>query len=522
VEPRRAAGLRRTRAALWLHHDKQPAAGFSRRVVQAHLEHVDGISLAFAIPDHPWVDASDAAAVRIAMSIGVKGSDRPGRLLEVTSEKPLPEGNGEAEVQLSERTGVIHADLRTGADLTRIRPLQANEGLGSRGVQLMGAGFIVTPEQASSLGLGRVRGLDQYIRPYMHGRDLTGHSRGAMVIDLFGLTEADVRQRFSDVYQWVLERVGPERTQNNRASYRDLWWVFGEPRAEIRPALRGLDRFIVTVATAKHRMFTFLGGEILPDDALIAIALSDPYYLGILSSQPHATWARNTGGTLEDRSRYNKSRCFDPFPFPDCGDRQRATIGEIAEELDGLRKERLRLHPDLTLTALYNVLAKLRSGESLTEAEHGVNDRGLVGVIRRLHDDLDRAVFGAYGWPADLADDDILACLVALNRQRTEEEWRGNIRWLRPEFQAGIATAPVQRELVVAAAAQAGRLSWPRELPDQFKAVRAALAAEGAPAEGGQIAARFVGARRDRVAKVLETLVSLGQARQAGPGRYAA
>jgi hypothetical protein len=98
VEPRRAAGLRRTRAALWLHHDKQPAAGFSRRVVQAHLEHVDGISLAFAIPDHPWVDASDAAAVRIAMSIGVKGRDRPGRLLEVTSEKPLPEGNGEAEV----------------------------------------------------------------------------------------------------------------------------------------------------------------------------------------------------------------------------------------------------------------------------------------------------------------------------------------------------------------------------------------------------------------------------------------
>ena len=69
------------------------------------------------------------------------------------------------------------------------------------------------------------------------------------------------------------------------------------------------------------------------------------------------------GATLEDRPVYVKSTCFDPFPFPECGERERETIAAIAEELDALRKERLRLHPDLTLTALYNVLAKLHSGE---------------------------------------------------------------------------------------------------------------------------------------------------------------
>ena len=67
-----------------------------------------------------------------------------------------------------------------------------------------------------------------------------------------------------------------------------------------------------------------------------------------------------------------------------------------------------------------------------------------------------------------------------------------------------------------------GRQSWPKELPEQFKAVRAALAAQGAPARAEQIAGRFVRVRRDRVAEVLETLVSLGQARQAGRGLYAA
>ena len=124
----------------------------------------------------------------------------------------------------------------------------------------------------------------------------------------------------------------------------------------------------------------------------------------------------------------------------------------IAEELDALRKERLRLHPDLTLTGLYNVLAKLRSGEALTEAEREIHDHGLVGLLRQLHDDLDRAAFAAYGWPSDLTDDDLLARLVALNRERAEEEFRGKIRWLRPEFQAGTGAAPVQRELGIAAA----------------------------------------------------------------------
>ncbi len=78
----------------------------------------------------------------------------------------------------------------------------------------------------------------------------------------------------------------------------------------------------------------------------------------------------------------------------------------------------------------------------------------------------------------------------------------------------------MQRELTVAAAAAAVRQSWPRELPDQFKAVRAALAAEAAPASVDGVAGHFIRARRNRVAEVLGTLVSLGQAREAAAGRY--
>ena len=50
---------------------------------------------------------------------------------------------------------------------------------------------------------------------------------------------------------------------------------------------------------------------------LVAVAMADAFHLGVLSSRLHVGWALASGGTLEDRPVYSKSRCFDPFPFPD-------------------------------------------------------------------------------------------------------------------------------------------------------------------------------------------------------------
>ena len=44
-------------------------------------------------------------------------------------------------------------------------------------------------------------------------------------------------------------------------------------------------------------------------------------------------------------------------------------------------------------------------------------------------------MFEAYGWPATLSDEDIIARLVALNKERAAEEKKGLIRWLRPDYQ---------------------------------------------------------------------------------------
>ena len=140
---------------------------------------------------------------------------------------------------------------------------------------------------------------------------------------------------------------------------------------------------------------------------------------------------------------YLKTPCFEPFPFPAATDAQQARIRAIAEELDSHRKRQQAEHPKLTLTDMYNVLEKLRAGEPLSAAEKIVHEQGLVSVLRQLHDELDVAVFDAYGWPAPstgsgcaLTDEEILERLVALNVERAAEEAQGLVRWLRPEYQA--------------------------------------------------------------------------------------
>lgn len=501
---------------------------FNRRVLKEHMKAADPVSILFAIPDHPWVDSADGAAVRIAMTCVASGAIE-GRLLEVTSE--VEETLGHTSILVTERVGIIQADLSVGADIAGAQPLTANSGLSCRGVSLHGSGFIVTPEEATRLGRGTVPRLEQHIRGYRNGRDLASRPRGVMVIDLLGLTEPDVRNRFPAVFQWLLERVKPERDQNNRSTYRDNWWIHGEPRASFRPALQGLPRFIATVETSKHRYFQFLDASILPDNMLVCIAQDDAYVLGVLSSRFHCTWALEAGGRLGvgNDPRYNKSRCFETFPFPNATEVAKSAIRNIGEQLDAHRKARQAEHSDLTVTGMYNVLQLLREGATLTEKDRQIHENGLVAVLREIHDELDRLVAAAYGWPADISDDDILVRLVHLNAVRVREETAGKILWVRPEFQAASQGSEQQSLDVLtpvtgkkSAAGIAAKLEWPADLPAQVCAVRAALVSAGAPLTAETMARRFTRVRSTKVTPILDTLVAMGHAHLTPDGRYSA
>jgi response regulator of citrate/malate metabolism len=357
--------------------------------------------------------------------------------------------------------------------------------------------------------------------------DVTQHNRNILAIDLYGLDAEEVRARFPAVYQHVRETVKPERDQNKRKSRRENWWIFGEPNPSIRKAKEGLDRYIVTPEVSKHRIFEYENTEVIPDGSLIAIALSDYFYFGVLSSRIHEIWSLAAGGRMGvgNDPRYQKTHCFDPFPFPAANASQKATIRDLGEQLDAHRKERLDAHDDLTMTALYNVLKKERRGEDLDESEREIHEQGLVGVLKELHDELDAAVADAYGWDAGLPEETILQRLVDLNAERRAEEDEGHVRYLRPAYQAP-ETVETQAELeldvqVGGDGAPAEPLDWPSGLTPRAKAVRAVMTHADAPLTVEQVAQHFHRARRSDVRELLETLAALGHVEVTDDGAYA-
>lgn len=321
---------------------------------------------------------------------------------------------------------------------------------------------------------------------------------------------------------------------------------------------------------------------------LVVVAIEDGLVLGVLSSSIHVVWSLAAGGRLGvgNDPRYNKSRCFDPFPFPasmsflppgdgarrtdegttiatssppaplPAGEGSNARIRALAENLDTHRKRQQAAHPDLTLTGMYNVLEKLRSGAPLSAKERVIHEQGLVSVLRQIHDELDAAVLDAYGWPDLLPllrvahgndapaegqtrdeakrafDDAVLERLVALNAERAAEEARGLVRWLRPEFQNPQAT-PTQQAIDTGPEEDATDDAvpitsikpqpWPKDAVAQVRAVADALSASVVPLSLEDVAARFTGRGpwKKRLPQLLDMLVAMGRARE-DAGRFRA
>ncbi len=243
--------------------------------------------------------------------------------------------------------------------------------------------------------------------PVVNAADLTRRKRGWSIIDFGQMTEEDAAL-YEAPFEYVREHVKPLRDNNRDRQRRQYWWRHGRAGTQLRAALEGKTRQIATPRVAKHRLFVWLSPDTVVTDAVVAFALEDDYSFGVLHSRVHELWALRMGTFLGvgNDPRYTPTTCFETFPFPESGEaeEQRVEISAAAKRLDELRRN--WLNPEnanatelkkRTLTNLYNARPTW---------------------LANAHARLDVAVYAAYGWPADLADEEVLKNLLALNLER--------------------------------------------------------------------------------------------------------
>ncbi len=359
--------------------------GANRRVLQ-RIKETGDIFIAWS--DHPWV--LEGAAVHISI-VGFDDGSESERELDG---QPAP---------------AINANLTVGVDLTAAKRLEENLGIAFMG-DTKGGPFDIPGDLAREM-LGSPnphgKGNEDVVRPWVNGRDITDRSRGMWIVD-FGDMSIDEAVLYESPFEYVNAHVRPQR-ERSRSTIAS-WWLHERPRPEMRKALQSIDRYIVTTRVSKHRLFAWMGNETLADSATIAVARDDDYTFGVLHSRFHELWARGMGTQLrevESGFRYTPTTCFETFPFPHPTEEQRESIGAIAAELNSLREG--WLNPEgisaaelrrRTLTNLYNQRPTW---------------------LDNVHARLDAAVSDAYGWPADLADGEVLERLLALNLERAGE-----------------------------------------------------------------------------------------------------
>ena len=303
----------------------------------------------------------------------------------------------------------INSDLTGGADLTLAQSLYENQGLAFQGVGKVGDFDISAAVAIEMMAQPNPHGRPNtdVIKRWINGTDIARRWRDVWVVD-FGvdMPMADAAL-YEAPFEYVKEKVMPERIKNKMKWRAENWWLHGYPATTMRLALSPMERYIGTPKVAKHRFFVWLSGDVLPSNLVVAIAKDDDYTFGVLSSYIHELWARKVGSQLresESGGTYTPTTCFEKFPFPEPTDEQREAIAEAARELNQLRETWLN-PPGLAASEL-----KRRTLTNLYNAR--------PTWLENAHSKLDVAVAAAYGWPADMGEQEVLGRLLALNLGR--------------------------------------------------------------------------------------------------------
>lgn len=385
----------------------------------------------FAYSDREWI--LDGASVHISMVGFDDGSEKQREL----DGKPV---------------ATIHANLSGATNITQAKTIRANLQISFMGSSKKGP-FELDEETAIEMlnatnPHGKPNG--DVVRPWANGLEITRAPQRIWIIYFpHGTSESDAA-RYEKPFEYLRQHAKPIRERNNRAAYRERWWIHAEPRPEMQGALAEIERFIVTPTISKHRVFVWLGRSVLSDQQLIVFARSNDYFFGLLHSRFHEVWGLKLGTRLETRPRYTPTTCFETFPFPRPTPEQEAAIAAAAKELNDLR-ERWLNPPEWTVERVLEfpgsangpwaryVVKPNKDGIGTVryprlepkdaDCAKKLKDRTLTKLYNErptwldlAHKKLDAAVAAAYDFPTDLTDEQILERLLKLNLERAAAE----------------------------------------------------------------------------------------------------
>lgn len=145
----------------------------------------------------------------------------------------------------------------------------------------------------------------------------------------------------------------------------------------------------------------FMTPDILCSNLVKMVPNASLYHFGVLTSNVHNAWVRAVCGRLKSDYRYSNTVVYNNFPWPTPTDEQKAKIEKTAQAILDARA----LYPDCSLADLYDEVA-------------------MPSELRRAHQQNDRAVMEAYGFPVknDFTESMCVAELMRMYLKLTQNQ----------------------------------------------------------------------------------------------------
>ena len=196
-----------------------------------------------------------------------------------------------------------------------------------------------------------------------------------------------------------VEAVKKFRESSSREATKKLAetsWLFGERRQP-----KDGQYLIIPRVSSERRRYApigFLSSEVIASDACLIVPNAELYHFAIMTSSVHMAWMRAVCGRLESRYRYSASVVYNNFVWPELDDKTKTKLAKTAQKILDARLE----FPDLTLADLYD-------------------DDYMPANLRKAHDENNRLVKKAYGFASNLTEEQIVAQLLKLYKEKVDE-----------------------------------------------------------------------------------------------------
>ena len=236
----------------------------------------------------------------------------------------------------------------------------------------------------------------KFIRKYAGGAEII-NNRERWCLWLQGFSPDDLRK--SSIVSHRVHLTREFRESSNRQQTLKLAqtpWLFGEIRQP------DTNMLVVPKVSSERRRYipvAFISPDTIINGSALIVPNATLYDFGIIISNVHMAWMRAVCGRMKSDYQYSSSNVYNNFPWPTPTDEQREKIEQSAAAILNARS----LNPKSTLAGLYD-------------------DDFMPSELRKAHQENDRAVMQAYGFPvkSTFTESQCVAELFKLYKEKTK------------------------------------------------------------------------------------------------------